>query len=146
MSHETIYRAIYAHGGRGLAKGLHAGLHRQHRRRKHRRAEGAGEPQRLGPLGRYKKISDRPEGAAHCIQIGHIEGDLITGAYNRSAIATLLDRASRKVWLAGFPEDHGAEAMLAPLIETIERIPAEFPLSPPWLPVKEAGTNRQVGL
>ncbi len=34
VSHETIYAAVYAHGRRGLAKGLHLGLHRCRRCRK----------------------------------------------------------------------------------------------------------------
>ena len=82
-----------------------------------------------GIRSRYGKITERPQGAAERSQVGHIEGDLITGAYNRSAIATLFDRASRKLWLAGFPEDHGAEATHPALVETIERIPAELRLS-----------------
>ncbi|MDA8358786.1 MAG: hypothetical protein M0Z95_21390 [Actinomycetota bacterium] len=55
--------------------------------------------------------------------MGHFEGDLITGAYNRSAIVTVFDRTSRYLWLADFPEDHGAEATLAALCEILERIP-----------------------
>ncbi|EQD29624.1 transposase, ISlxx5, partial [mine drainage metagenome] len=65
-------------------------------------------------------------------QVGHLEGDLITGAYNRSAIATIFDRASRHVWLAGFAEDHGATATLAALVEVMERIPEEHRQSLTW--------------
>lgn len=37
VSHETIYQAIYAAGGRGLPRGLHHHLHHRHRRRRCRR-------------------------------------------------------------------------------------------------------------
>jgi len=132
VSHETIYAATDAHSRRGLPKGLHTGLRPKRRCMRHELAKGAGEPERLGPLGRHNKITERPQEATERSQVGHIEGDLITGAYNRSAIATLFDRASRKVWLVGFPEDHGTEATLAALIETIERIPAELRRSLTW--------------
>lgn len=64
VSHETIYRAIYAHGQRGLVKGLCVGLHRKRRCRKKRQPKDTGEPQKIGALGRYNKISDRPEVAS----------------------------------------------------------------------------------
>ena len=40
-------------------------------------------------------IGQPPAGAAGREEPGHWEGDLITGASNRSAIGTLVDRASR---------------------------------------------------
>ena len=63
VSHETIYAAIYAHGQRGLAKGLRVNLHLKHRYRKHRQAKGTGETRKLGPRGRYAKIIERPREA-----------------------------------------------------------------------------------
>lgn len=131
-SHETIYGALYAHGRRGLAKDLHWGLHRKRRCRKHRRAQDAGEPHNKGPLGTYRKITERPKAAEDRSEVGHLEGDLITGAYNRSAIATLFDRASRHLWLAGLPFGHGAQATLGALVEQMERIPEEFRRSLTW--------------
>jgi len=35
----------------------------------------------------------------------------------------VFDRISRHLWLADFPEDHGAEATLAALFEILARIP-----------------------
>ena len=35
----------------------------------------------------------------------------------------MFDRASRNLWLADFPEDHGADATLAAMVELLERIP-----------------------
>lgn len=122
VSHETLYASIYAHGRRGLPKGLHAHLHRRRGCRKHRLSNGDKTP-KASPLGEFTPISARPAVAAKRTEVGHLESDLITGAFNRSAIVTVFDRASRHVWLADFPEDHGADAMLAAMIELLERIP-----------------------
>ena len=65
-------------------------------------------------------------------EVGHLEGDLIVGSFNRSAIATVFDRASRHLWLADFPEDHGADATLAALVEVLERIPEPLRRTLTW--------------
>lgn len=131
ISHESIYRAVYAHGRRGLRRGLHTGLHRRRRCRKHRQTPDT-EPVTAGPLGAFNLIGARPEIAGQRTQVGHLEGDLIVGAFNRSAIVTVFDRASRHLWLADFPEDHGAEATLAALVEILERIPPELRRTLTW--------------
>ena len=122
VSCETIYQGVYAHGRAGLAKGLHCCLHRRRRCRKRRRSGGELTPVK-GPLGVFNLIGVRPAVAAERSEVGHLEGDLIIGSFNRSAIATVFDRASRYLWLADLPDGHGAEAVLAALIELIERIP-----------------------
>ena len=48
-------------------------------------------------------IDQRPAEAAGRSEPGHWEGDLITGASNRSAIGTLVDRASRFTILLHLP-------------------------------------------
>ncbi len=131
VSHEVIYQAVHAHGRRGLPKGLHVGLHRGRRCRKHRQRTGA-TPVTTGPLGVFNLIGLRPAAADGRDEVGHLEGDLIVGAFNRSAIATVFDRASRHLWLADFPEDHGAEATLAALIEVVDRMPVNLQLSLTW--------------
>ena len=128
VSHKSVYRAVYGHGRRGLATGLHASLHRKRRCRKHR--PGNGEmPAKKSSLGIFNLISARPPEAADRTQVGHLESDLITGAFNRSAIATVFDRTSRHLCRADFPEDHGADAMLAALVEILDRIPENLPLT-----------------
>ena len=123
VSHETIYGAIHAQGRQGLTKGLHVNLHRGRRCRKHRRAADAVEPAKTGPLGDFNLIGLRPSEADDRDQVGHLEGDLIVGSFNRSAIVTMFDRKSRHVWLAGFHDDHSADETLAALVEILERIP-----------------------
>lgn len=132
LSHETIYTEVHAQGRRGLPKGLHGGLHRRRRCRKHRPLPGQEPVTGKGPLGEFNLIGSRPAEANGREVVGHLEGDLILGAFNRSAIATVFDRASRYLWLASLPEGHGAEAVLAALIETVERMPVELQRSLTW--------------
>lgn len=96
LSHESIYRAVYAHGRRGLPARAHRLLHRKRRCRKRRLAAGE-DPKRPSPLGLFNPISTRPAAASGRSEVGHLEGDLICGAYNASAILTLFDRATRQV-------------------------------------------------
>ncbi|MDH4147265.1 MAG: IS30 family transposase [Acidimicrobiia bacterium] len=131
LSHECIYQGVYAHGTRGLRRGLHAGLHRARRCRKHRRPAGETAA-KASPLGVFNPIRLRPPIADARTEVGHLEGDLIVGAFNRSAIATVFDRASRHLWLADFPEDHGADATLAALAEVLERIPEPLRRTLTW--------------
>ena len=131
VSHECIYQAIYARGRRGLRRGLHGGLHRQHRCRKHRRPIGCEQP-KAGPLGDFNLITTRPPIADERVEVGHFEGDLIVGAYNRSAIVTMFDRTSRHLWMADLPEGHGADATLGALVEILERIPPSLRRTLTW--------------
>jgi len=132
ISHEAIYRSIHAHGKRGLPKGLHVGLHRGRRCRKHRLDKGTVAAVKTGPLGEFNLIGLRPPEAAGRGQVGHLEGDLICGSFNRSAIATVFDRASRRLWLVDFPDDHGADATLAAMVELLERIPEALRRTLTW--------------
>jgi IS30 family transposase len=133
VSHECVYAAIYGHGRRGLARGLHKHLHRRRRCRKRRlRAGETPAAPKKGPLGVFNPISARPPAATDRSEVGHLEGDLILGSYNRSAIVTVFDRASRYVWLADLPEGHDADATLAAVIELCERIPEPLRRTLTW--------------
>ena len=132
VSHECVYQGIYAQGTRGLRKGLHAGLHRKRRVRKHRRGPGEALPDKASPLGEFNLIHVRPPEAADRSEVGHLEGDLIIGAFNRSAIATIFDRASRHLWLADFPASHDADETLAAVGEIISRIPEPLRRTLTW--------------
>ena len=130
VSHETIYQGIYAHGTRGLHAGLHVALHRRRRCRKHR-VFGPKAPAK-SPLGLFNPIGLRPPQAAQRSEPGHFEGDLILGSFNRSAIVTLFDRASRMCLLADLPEDHTARSVLAALVETFDRSVCQHKLTLTW--------------
>jgi IS30 family transposase len=141
VSHECIYQAIYAHGTRGLRSGLHHGLHRRRRCRKRRLRPGEA-PTKTSPLGLFTPIAARPEVASGRSEVGHLEGDLICGAFNRSAIVTLFDRASRKVFLAGFDGAHDADATLEALQGILGRIPAGLRASLTWDQGREIARHR----
>lgn len=130
ISHECIYQAVYAHGQRALRRGIHDNLHRRRRCRKHRHRGPA--PAKASPLGEFNLIADRPAIAAERIEVGHLEGDLIIGARNRSAIVTVFDRASRYCWLADMPNGYDADATLAALVELLERIPEPLRRTLTW--------------
>jgi IS30 family transposase len=144
ISHECIYQAIYAHGTRGLAKGLHTGLHRQRRCRKHRRAPGEALPAKASPLGEFNLITARPPIADRRSEVGHLEGDLIIGSFNRSAIATVFDRASRHLWLADFPASHDAEETLAAVGEILGRIPEALRRTLTWDQGREMASHHEL--
>ena len=76
-------------------------------------------------LGAIRPVSTRPA-AAGLRRPGHWEGDLIIGAKNRSAIVTLVCRASRFTLLADLPNGHCAPDVTAALVELFERIPAHL--------------------
>ncbi len=143
VSHETIYRAVHAQGRAGLAKGLHVHLHRGRRCRKHRRPPGE-HPAITGPLGVFNLIAERPAEAEGRGEVGHLEGDLIVGSWNRSAIVTLFDRASRYCWLGGLWDGHDAEATLGALIGIYNRIPGHLRLSLTWDQGREMAYHRDL--
>ncbi len=118
ISHECIYQAIYQR--RGLDRDIRRCLHLGRRRRKHR--NNNRDKHHTHPLGNYRPIADRPQIAAERTEIGHLEGDLITGAYNRSALITVFDRTSRTLWLQATP-NKSATAVLDAMVQLLNRIP-----------------------
>jgi IS30 family transposase len=119
VSHESVYQAIYAGGTRGLPAGLGRHLHRRRRRC---RSRGAAVP-RLSPLGAFKPIATRPPEAAEREEIGHFEGDLIIGQRGRSAVITLIDRATTFSMLGYLPYSHDATSVLERLDRIFTRLP-----------------------
>lgn len=125
ISHECIYQAIYQR--RGLAADARNGLHLRRRRRRHRSAQRPFSH----PLQSFRPIADRPTIALQRSEVGHLEGDLITGAYNRSAMITIFDRASRRLWLAK-TTNKSADAVYTALVKTLSTIPAEMRHTLTW--------------
>lgn len=95
-------------------------------------ASPARPPTKTGPLGLFNLIGLRPAIAADRRQVGHLEGDLITGSFNQSAIVTVSDRASRYLWLADLPEGHGTDPVLAALVELLDRVPVSLRRTLTW--------------
>ena len=79
-----------------------------------------------------------------CGPAGGGEGDLITGASNRSAIGTLVDRASRFTILLHLPGRHTAEAVRDALIAAMSSLPPQLRRSLTWDQGKEMALHQQV--
>jgi len=71
-------------------------------------------------------ISDRPAEVANRAVSGHWEGDPIMGEANKTAIATLVERATRYTMLVHLPDGHDAEAVRDGLIATIDTLTAHL--------------------
>ena len=140
--HETIYQAVYRPELGGLPRELPARVLRTRRRRRrpHRRAD----QRRPNGIIAMTMIDQRPAEAAGRTQPGHWEGDLITGASNRSAIGTLVDRASRYTILLHLPGRHTAEAVRDALIAAFWRLPPRLRRSLTWDQGKEMALHAEV--
>lgn len=138
VSHETIYQAIYT-PGRGLPAGLGSTLRlgRKQRKRRGSRVRGSNS------LGIFCTIHDRPAEALDRLKVGHIEGDLIVGKQNQSALITLFDRASRRLWL-GPTRSKKADDVKDGLCALLARIPPEHRLSLAWDQGSELARHREI--
>ncbi len=63
---------------------------------------------------------------------GHWEGDLIVGAFNRSAIGTLVERTSRFTLLVHLPGASHADSLKDGLLTRFDALPAELRRSLAW--------------
>jgi IS30 family transposase len=120
VSHETIYQSIYVQGRGELRRELHQCL---------RTGRALRKPQRRGDARRSRmrdmvNISERPAEVADRAVPGHWEGDLILGARGKSAIGTLVERATRFVLLLHLPDDHGAVAVQQAMVAKMAQLPA----------------------
>lgn len=138
---ETIYQAVYRPELGGLARRFPRALRTGRRRRKPRRRPDA---RRAGCLAAMTMIDDRPVEAAERTEPGHWEGDLITGAGNRSAIGTLVDRCSRFTILVHLPGRHTAEAVRDALVAALAPLPAGLRRSLTWDQGKELALHAEI--
>jgi IS30 family transposase len=125
---ETIYEAVY--------RGLIVPIDRQNLRtgRIYRRRRGRGRT-RNGALKQstcMKSIHDRPAAAKSRRQAGHWEGDLIIGAGQRSAIATLVERKFRTTVLVPVARDHSAQTVADALIAAFDKLPIQLRRTLTW--------------
>ena len=137
---ETIYQAVYRLDLGGLCRELPRVLRTGRLRRKRRRRPDA----RRGRLGDMTMIDQRPAEAADRAVPGHWEGDLITGAGNRSAIGTLVERSSRYVILLHLPGRHTAAAVRDAVIRALAGLPAHLRRSLTWDQGSEVALHREV--
>jgi IS30 family transposase len=91
VTHETIYQALYVQGRGELRRELAGALRTGRAVRKPHRQPDQRQSRFTAPM---VMISDRPAEAADRAYPGHWEGDLIIGEGGRSAIGTLVERAT----------------------------------------------------
>ena len=125
---ETIYEAVY--------RGLIVPVDRQNLRtgRTYRRRRGRGRT-RDGALKQstcMKSIHTRPAAVRSRRQAGHWEGDLIIGAGQRSAIATLVERKFRTTVLVPVPRNHSAQSVGDALIVAFSKLPNNLRRTLTW--------------
>ena len=127
ISHETIYKSLFVQGRgelrRELARCLRSG--RAQRRPQGLTSRGARIPDMV-------MISERPAEVEDRAVPGHWEGDLIVGKNNRSAIGTLVERATRYVILLHLPEGRSAEQVRDAMTAKIGELPAELRRTLTW--------------
>lgn len=129
VSHETIYQACYR-PGRGLGSEVWKFLARRRQRRKHaghRWGFASGNP-----LGEPTSVHQRHRIATERTQCGHLEGDLLIGAHNRSAIIVITERVSRYQWLGALPSGYGTENVAAALVALLDTIPPRMRRTLTW--------------
>lgn len=128
VSHESIYQAIFVQAKgelrKELAKCLKSG-------RARRRPRPRSARTRTGPVSNMVNISERPPEVKDRAVPGHWEGDLILGAYQRSYVATLVERTTRMGMLIKL-EGRGAEYVAAQIAERIVELPTELARSITW--------------
>jgi IS30 family transposase len=159
ISHEAIYQALYVQGRGALKRELVACLRtgralRVPAARARRRPGGHVTPEVM--------ISERPAEVADRAVPGHWEGDLIIGT-DRSAIGTLVDRASRFTMLLHLPRQEGwgiqprvkngaplaglgAEAMRAAIAARMATMPDQLRRSLTWDRGKELAQHAQLSI
>ena len=133
ISHETIYQTLFVQSRGELRKQLTVQLRTGRARRK---PPGRG-PQTRGRIPGMVSISQRPADIEDRAVPGHWEGDLILGAYGRSAIATLVERQTRYVLLARLGNDRTTGHVVTALSELVGRLPTELARSLTWDQGKE---------
>ncbi len=128
VCHETIYQALYFQARGGLKKEVAQALRTGRTCRKPHRKPGERYQRFVDPM---IMIADRPDIDDRAVP-GHWEGDLIMGELNKTAIATLVERATRYTMLVHLPDGHDAEAVRDGLIATMMTLPAHLRGSLTW--------------
>jgi IS30 family transposase len=128
LCHETIYASIY----RGLVVSAGTQTLRTGRTYRHKRGRGRSRDGSLKQSTAMKSIHDRPAIVETRSQIGHWEGDLIIGAGQRSAIATLIERRARHTLLVPMRGGHGAQNVGDALIAAFAALPAALRRTLTW--------------
>jgi transposase, IS30 family len=127
VSHETIYQSLFVQARGALRKDLTKCLRSGRTRRRTK-----GRTDGRGTIPDMVLISERPAEIEDRAVPGHWEGDLILGAYNRSAIVTLVERQTRYVMLARVGADKTSPAVCDAIASKILSLPEHLTRSLTW--------------
>jgi IS30 family transposase len=127
ISHETIYRSLYVQSRGELRRQLTANLRTGRSTRRSRgRIDARGRMVEMVP------IAERPPEVDQRRVPGHWEGDLLIGAGNKSAIATLVERQTRYVLLAWLGHNRSTRHVVEALKARIAELPSHLLKSLTW--------------
>jgi IS30 family transposase len=128
VSHESIYRDVYMPSRKVFDASM---FHRLRSDRPIRRPRGKRSSYGRGQIRNTVSIRQRPAEADNREVPGHWEGDLVYGT-RPSAVATLVDRATRYAIVVALPDGHKAEAVARALIDQMSRLPAHLRRTLTW--------------
>jgi len=143
ISHEAIYQYIYVLPRGALKKELISYLRqeRKYRRKKYRRRVNGTETR--GKIADMLSIDERPKEVEDRIIPGHWEGDLIIGKYNRSAIATLVERVTRYTLIIPLGGKRDATTVRKAMEKAVKTIPVELRKTMTYDQGKEMSQHKQ---
>lgn len=128
LSVETLYQALYCPSG-VVRRDPSIVLRTKRPYRKPRRRGDARRPRFVVPI---RPVSERPAEVLERRVPGHWEGDLIVGAFNRSAIATLVERTTRYTALLHLGGGSRADMLRDGLTGFFGQLPAPLRQSLTW--------------
>jgi IS30 family transposase len=128
VSHESIYRAVYMPSRKVFDASM---FHRLRSDRSIRRPLGKRSSYGRGQIRNTVSIRERRVEADTREVAGHWEGDLVFGT-RTSAVATLVDRATRCAMPVALPDGRKADAVARALIEQMGRLPVHLRRSLTW--------------
>ena len=140
LSHETIYRTIYVSSR--VEFGPRAGKHLRSGRSV-RNARKAKQSHGRGVLRNMTSIRDRPAVVTERVEVGHWEGDLVMGR-RPSAVATLVERATRYVRVVPLHDGYKADAVRDAITRNLRDLPPSLRRSLTWDRGREMAEHQQL--